>query len=333
VMRVGSSLVLVVVLTLTTVNFFAQEISLTASAGDTVFSSGDSTGSNSSTNVKVNTVKSPTQVLPTPTPTLLPFPGNAGGDLKGSYPDPTVEKFAGRPLSSVAPAVGDILKWNGTVWEPKTSSKASADLTAGAGLSVERVTLSAQNAAAMWNAKQIAGRNIANTAPTTGQVLKWNGTDWVPSPMPQAIPIQTFFQNGSSQKSPEITAVNILNQFILTELSHTIILTKKSRLVISGMINIFGPNCDLCRTAEGYFYCNIIDNLFDVNNPDSQNKGGAGSSFTVNKNTSDSATISNYMVDLNPGNYSVKFKVSLYRKSNSIMVEQKQSSMMIIPLE
>ncbi len=44
--------------------------------------------------------------------------GAAGGDLSGSYPNPTVARLQGRAVSSVAPGTGQVLKWNGTEWAP-----------------------------------------------------------------------------------------------------------------------------------------------------------------------------------------------------------------------
>ncbi|HEX9108671.1 MAG TPA: tail fiber domain-containing protein, partial [Longimicrobiales bacterium] len=42
----------------------------------------------------------------------------AGGDLAGTYPAPTVGKLAGVPLSTTAPASGQVLVFNGTGWAP-----------------------------------------------------------------------------------------------------------------------------------------------------------------------------------------------------------------------
>ena len=108
--------------------------------------------------------------------------GNAGSDLGGSYPNPTVQNLNGRPLSNAAPAVGDTLRWNGTAWEPaKNLSNSGPKLNAESGLSLDGLTLGAQNTKAIWNANQIAGRNLAPTTPTKGQVLKWNGSTWAPA--------------------------------------------------------------------------------------------------------------------------------------------------------
>ncbi|MDY3521285.1 hypothetical protein PG614_02225 [Riemerella anatipestifer] len=102
----------------------------------------------------------------------------------------TVARIQGRNVANTAPANGQVLKWNGTAWAPaadnntNTTYSGSTSITL-SGTTFQRAALTGDvTAAANNNATTVAriqGRNVANTAPANGQVLKWNGTAWAPA--------------------------------------------------------------------------------------------------------------------------------------------------------
>jgi hypothetical protein len=97
--------------------------------------------------------------------------------------------LVGNRIELASPMAGQVLKWSGGVsgyaWYPandETGISSAPSYNAGAGLSLNGSTFSAQNTAPMWNANQLAGGKISTTAPTSkDQALKWNGTEWAPA--------------------------------------------------------------------------------------------------------------------------------------------------------
>jgi len=52
--------------------------------------------------------------------------GTAGGDLGGTYPNPTIKKLNGAAISITAPLTGQVLKWNGSAWTPANELASTA---------------------------------------------------------------------------------------------------------------------------------------------------------------------------------------------------------------
>lgn len=61
-------------------------------------------------------------------PTSLPPNGAAGGDLGGTYPNPLVTKLQGRSIANTAPSAGQVLKFDGANWAPGTDNAGGGSL-------------------------------------------------------------------------------------------------------------------------------------------------------------------------------------------------------------
>jgi hypothetical protein len=135
----------------------------------------------------------------------------AGGDLLGTLTAATVTQLQGRPISVTAPSAGQALVWSGSQWTPQTVSGSggvtsafgrTGAVTAQAGdyafsqiggtVSGSQLPAAGGDLSGTLTAATVTklqGWAVGATAPSTGQFLGWNGTQWTP----QAAPVTSVF--------------------------------------------------------------------------------------------------------------------------------------------
>ena len=126
---------------------------------------------------------------------------SSGGDLSGVYPNPTVIGIQGRNIANNAPAGGEVLKWNGTEWAPAPDNASATPYIGGAGISISSNIITNTgdldpvddvnngdpafgDLAGVYpnpSVIRLRGNPISPVNPTSGQILKFNAGQWVPS--------------------------------------------------------------------------------------------------------------------------------------------------------
>ena len=101
---------------------------------------GIQSGAEVNVNADWNATSGDALILNKPTiPTSLPPNGTAGGDLQGTYPNPTVHQIQGQAVQNGSPADGDILTWDNTASMWKHLQLASTKVISALGYTPENV--------------------------------------------------------------------------------------------------------------------------------------------------------------------------------------------------
>src|SRR5215831_18027685 len=126
---------------------------------------------------------------------------SSGGDLNGSITSARVTGLQNRTVSTTVPSTGQALVWDGTQWAPQTVGGTVSTIFGRAGavtaqtgdysfgqisgtVGTSQLPTAGGDLSGNLSAPTVAklqGRTMSATAPTSGQVLAWNGSQWAPS--------------------------------------------------------------------------------------------------------------------------------------------------------
>ena len=129
----------------------------------------------------------------------------AGGDLSGALAAPTVAAIQSRPVAATAPSTGQVLAWTGAQWAPQSQTGGVSSMfgrtgavTAQSGdysfaqlsgsVSGGQLPAAGGDVTGTLTASTVSklqNRPLSAAAPSSGQVLGWDGAQWIPQTLSQ----------------------------------------------------------------------------------------------------------------------------------------------------